>query len=602
MERKTTVKKLMGDFTMRQRFQYGLSLLIGFVALVWFLIRVIPKPSRAAYPCQRAAFPIASAFVLYLAGLLIAGQKLFLSRRHRFSGRLMKTAAAFSAGCAILFLLSSLNPMMNQASTPPVASSDTPNTPIGEAKGIFPGRVVWAHDPNATRWDPAWNDQSEFFYWDSDHTDGETVTRMLSDSLLILTNRDQIEEAWDDLFRYFNRTHGKGDIGYQSGERVVIKVNHNNQWDYTTYSNQWADSPPCLYVALLDQLVTKAGIPQDCITLTDPLRYVDDKTYDACHAVFPNVQYEDSEGTAGRVRRQYVSDRIYWSGIDESTGETIKPYPVARSHVEADYLINLGRLQGHNFAGVSFTAKNWFGSFGITPYLPLHVMIDSPYQSAEGYQVLVDLIGHRYLGGKTLLYILDGLWGFRLNGRTNNPPTWYDYPPFNHDYPSSLLVSQDPVAIDSVAYDFYASQYFVNDMWYLHEAAMADNPPSGIYYDPEGDAVGMESLGVHEHWNNPGEKLYSRNLGTGVGIELIQAAFEPPEPNLPGDIDGDGRVALSDLLRMANAWTATSESPQWDDACDIAPPAGNQVVNYEDLFQLSRSWMQTNNSDPNSKD
>ncbi len=44
--------------------------LIGFVALLWFLIRVIPKPIRASYPCQRAAFPLASAFVLWLMSFL----------------------------------------------------------------------------------------------------------------------------------------------------------------------------------------------------------------------------------------------------------------------------------------------------------------------------------------------------------------------------------------------------------------------------------------------------------------------------------------------------------------------------------------------------
>ncbi len=44
------------------------SLLIGFLALLWFLIRVIPKPHRASYPCQRAAFPIASAFVIWISG------------------------------------------------------------------------------------------------------------------------------------------------------------------------------------------------------------------------------------------------------------------------------------------------------------------------------------------------------------------------------------------------------------------------------------------------------------------------------------------------------------------------------------------------------
>ena len=43
--------------------------LMGFCSLVWFLLRVIPKPSRAAYPCQRAAFPLASGFILWVVGV-----------------------------------------------------------------------------------------------------------------------------------------------------------------------------------------------------------------------------------------------------------------------------------------------------------------------------------------------------------------------------------------------------------------------------------------------------------------------------------------------------------------------------------------------------
>jgi len=42
---------------------------IGLVSLIWFLARVIPKPSRMRYPCMRVAAPIASTFVVYLLGL-----------------------------------------------------------------------------------------------------------------------------------------------------------------------------------------------------------------------------------------------------------------------------------------------------------------------------------------------------------------------------------------------------------------------------------------------------------------------------------------------------------------------------------------------------
>jgi hypothetical protein len=58
---------------------------------------------------------------------------------------------------------------------------------------------------------------------------------------------------------------------------------------------------------------------------------------------------------------------------------------------------------------------------------------------------------------------------------------------------------------------------------FLHEAALIENPPSGTKYDPEQDGTFVtRSLGVHEHWNNPEEKLYSRNLGKKEGIELLR--------------------------------------------------------------------------------
>jgi len=101
---------------------------------------------------------------------------------------------------------------------------------------------------------------------------------------------------------------------------------------------------------------------------------------------------------------------------------------------------------------------------------------------------------------------------------------------FDNDWFSSIFVSQDMVAIDSVGLDFLRNEQALNPAVvdvtgnpdnYLHEAALAAKPPSGATYDPEKDGTALESLGVHEHWNNPKEKKYSRNLGTGGGIELL---------------------------------------------------------------------------------
>ena len=45
--------------------------LMGLTALIWFLIRVVPKPSRIAYPCQQVAAPLAFSFLAFFSSTLV---------------------------------------------------------------------------------------------------------------------------------------------------------------------------------------------------------------------------------------------------------------------------------------------------------------------------------------------------------------------------------------------------------------------------------------------------------------------------------------------------------------------------------------------------
>jgi len=142
------------------------------------------------------------------------------------------------------------------------------------------------------------------------------------------------------------------------------------------------------------------------------------------------------------------------------------------------------------------------------------------------YNPLVDLMGHEQFGGKTLLYMVDGLYASLT--QTKNISRFVS---FNNGWTSSLFMSLDPVAIDSVCLDFLRNEpteepYVTGAVDnYLHEAAFRDpstgRAPSGTLYDPEHDGTPLPSLGVHEHWNNATDKKYSRNLGSGNGIELV---------------------------------------------------------------------------------
>jgi hypothetical protein len=512
----------------------------GLGSLAWFLLRVIPKPSRATYPCQRAAFPVASSFLIYIAGLLgarmawVGAEQRWRQRRWVLAGLLLVAAAGG--------LLVSEGVGSRSAPAAAFVPVDGPNNPMGIGKGIYPGRVVWAHEPDATTWSPAWNTRSDIHYWDDEHTDQELVSDMMRRCLQTVTGETNQEAAWDALFRHFNEQRGRGPVGYQAGERVFIKVNHVEHRSHNDVNN-YADQTPQVEVALLDQVVEKAGVPEAMITMGDPSRFVTDKTFTRLHARRPDVTYIETSfynlfnnpGTAGRVMiTPSATPMIIYSGKDID-GAAIASSLLPMEMVEADYIINLAVMKGHNDSGVTLNAKNWYGCFCTAPGIGPHNSRASSCREYGQYRLLTDLMAHEHLGGKTMLFILDGLYGFGHHGSSSRPVQWANAP-FNGDYPSSLLMSQDPVALESVGLDFLRTEFgdnmgdggrvgdaAIDD--HMHEAALIANAPSGTVYDPEGDGTTVTlSLGVHEHWNNPVDKLYSRNLGTGVGIELIKVA------------------------------------------------------------------------------
>ena len=96
------------------------------------------------------------------------------------------------------------------------------SAPIGDGKGIHPGRVVWVRDPAATAWDGTTGR-----WWEDSNTDQRVVDRMTSRTVQALTGEKTDKQAWDALFHHFNRTHGFGNVGYRPGEKIAIKINGN---------------------------------------------------------------------------------------------------------------------------------------------------------------------------------------------------------------------------------------------------------------------------------------------------------------------------------------------------------------------------------------
>jgi uncharacterized protein (DUF362 family) len=425
------------------------------------------------------------------------------------------------------------------AAVSPFKPADEANNPMGVAKGIHPGRVVWAQDAKATSWDGATG-----HWWDDVNTDQKVVHGMTSRMVQDLTGKKNGKQAWDALFRSFNETRKLGNSGYRPGEKIAIKINCNQdrspEWGAIAPAPARGGGPPRgplnglpsphAIVALVTQLIEEGGVRGEDIVLYDVAggRNVGQPIYSRIRAN-SNAQFQAVQflvGTdfdlGGRIfAAPDMANPIQFSKAGVPAGY------LAQQVTAAKYMINMALLRPHGLAGVTLIGKNHFGSVyfpndgGWSPRtLHNNVLRTSP---AGSYNALVDLMGHRHLGGKTMLYVLDGLYTAEQN--EGNVFKWAS---FGDHWASSLLMSQDPVAIDSVGLDILRSEPRAAEVRgnadnYLHEASQAARPPSGTVYHPDKSGV-LASLGVHEHWNNAAERKYSRNLGRKQGIELIFAA------------------------------------------------------------------------------
>jgi sugar lactone lactonase YvrE len=392
---------------------------------------------------------------------------------------------------------------------------------------------------------------------------------MVSTALRSLTGQTNDLAAWTAIFQYHNAALGKGAVSYAPGEKIFIKINATSAWEgnYNTTDLTPNADPTSAYsfvsetsvgpvLAVLRQLVNVVRVAQSNIYVGDPLKHIYKHLFDAWHAEFPNVHYIDNIGYANLGREPVVPSTtatITYSDrgtiLRTSPGDAI----VTSDHLytisdAADYVINIPMLKGHKRAGMTMFAKNNFGSQTRADASHLHnglvapaeMPVNAPQDASRAgyglYRVQVDLMSHSMLGKKNLVFLMDALWAtdFELD-----VPLKWQMAPFNNTFMSSVFASLDPVAIESVGYDFLRSEFTaarlpaaglyvqmpgVDD--YLHQAADSANWPSGIVYDPDNTGRPIASLGTHEHWNNATAMQYSRNLSpTGTGIELFQTGL-----------------------------------------------------------------------------
>ena len=262
--------------------------------------------------------------------------------------------------------------------------------------------MAWVRDAAAVTWD------GSGYWWQREHFDEDAVRRMVDDGVAAAAGADDAAAGWRVLFEAHNARAGRAG-GYRAGQRIAVKANMNGAGTFgADEDSAMSYTTPVLLRALLLSLVEDAGVAAGDIAV-----------YDACR-IFPAHMMElCSEGALAGVRFRYYDEGgpndaagdesapVVWSA-DVAGAANVVPACVS----EADYLINLASLKGHSY-GLTLCGKNHFGSLVNSSRLrPPEAAGIHRYVSGQAmgmYTVLVDLFANRLLGGKTMLWMLDGL-------------------------------------------------------------------------------------------------------------------------------------------------------------------------------------------------
>ena len=439
----------------------------GLASCIWYLVRVVPKPSRAAYPCQRAAAPIRIGFIAWW--FAFGAYALSFSRARAFL-----RARRYSQ--AVLYLaISAVGLLVFVGSDARISYA----APLGTGKGIYPGRVVWVYNPNAAKWTGAGN------YWDASVNPQAEYSKAFTLGIMSLSGGTNDSTSWDALFRYFNGTHSRPGTGYQAGDKIAIKINQNNSPAPAADHGDSINANPQTCVAILASLV-RAGVPQTDIWIGDPSRAVTDNIYNAIRAGFPLVNVVDYFGNNGRCTTGVVTG--VFPQPDVKNAESACFY-------NARYIINQPLLKGHIGQIFSFGSKNFYGVNGILPDWTKN-------GGHPGDSALSRYMTNLNFGGKVILWAMDAM--YPAKELDTLPYANVSLAPFNGRPMASFILSMDGCAEECVSYDFWSAITGVT---------------GGTDYITIAAANGG---GVQDHWNNATDKQYVKNLAPAAdGIELV---------------------------------------------------------------------------------
>ena len=443
-------------------------ILLGAVSLLWFVLRVIPKPSRAFYPCQRAAFPVASAFGIWLIGIL-GSVTLFKRARRFFTDSRYVMAMAIMVVAIGFFAISFLSiPPAGLFARNQLAETVLVSTDDEAVLDKLPAKVAAVRSGKA--------DAADIEYAE--------IESMIRQAVLDAG-------GWDDII--------------SDGDLVVLKPNLVAVPPTTEphFCNGKVTDPRVLEItAKLVKETNPTGLVyiMESGAGTDSYQDMQDLGYTELEYIDSIIALEWTGNTYGDAMLHGISlpDELSLYPDSKKPNKT-RPIYLHKTYYEADVIISIPVLKNHATAGITGATKNV--GIGATP--PRIYGSDNNLRDLIAHNPADDL--HRWIHDfyacrPVDFVIMDGLQGLEYGPggyRPGNYENYLEQLQASQKNMRMILAGRDPVALDAIAgLMMQHDPSLANHLVYLHNDGYGIVDPARI------ELVGVEVPDVRKDFEH----------------------------------------------------------------------------------------------------